>query len=943
MKYHSIIHQSIRKIITAFLISIISFSSIAEETSKWKETIKKATNSIVSIRVNAVRTFDTQGNTATQATGFVVDAKRGIILTNRHVVNPGPVTAEAIFSNSEEVALTPIYRDPVHDFGFFKYDPNALKFIQPVALKLVDNRAKIGDEIKVIGNDSGEHMSILSGTLARLDRSAPKYRRGGYNDFNTFYFQSAADTSGGSSGSPVINEKAEVLALNAGGRNGSSSSYFLPLFKVTRALQAIKNNQAIQRGTIQTTLDYQTYDEVRRLGLSSELEEKFRKHNKGDGVLTVEKTVLDGPADKKLRPGDIIISLQSGQSKLDYVSRYEQFEIFLDEHVGKEVLLKISRKDEQLEVPIVVGDLHQITPDEFIEIGGGVFNNFSYQLARQTNLAIKGVYIANPGFMFSNAGVRRGAVITQIDETTISNLDDFQTALSKLSQEQYFSVKYVRIGSPNNKLVGNVKFQTNWHSSNRCIRNDEAGLWPCKKLDWKNNNQLVSPTNIKFKNYSDRKISKISRSLVLVETDLPYHIDGQNFAHYTGTGMVIDADSGLVIVDRNTVPVKMAEVTITFAGVAQIPAKVLFVNPLHSYALIQYDPKLLKDSEIRSASLSDKPLSAGDSVWLVGYQTGNRLINEKLTVSSHDPLITPIPSVPRFRETNINSVIINNPPLVASGVLLDKKGTVRSWWTNFAFGGTGSQTLDRGLPISHIIKMRDQWLKNGKIDVYSLDVELTPISVAKARNVGLSDKWMDAFQKDTKLSQVLKIGKRVAGSDSFEKLKEGDLLLTVNSKLIKDFNDLDKQINARQLKVSVWRDGEQLDLDIQAAKLTDENTESIYIWAGALLQKTHRAVAAQYGIEAKGVYVSWFWYGSPSNRYGLKPLSRIIEVEGELVENLQQFIDLTKKYNDSDYLRIRLEDLIGRESIITLKQDKHYWPTQKISFDGKNWVNSQVN
>jgi len=943
MMYQVIKQFSIKGLVTFCLVSIVSFSSAAEETSKWKETIKKATNSIVSIRVNVVRPFDTQGNSTSQATGFVVDAKRGIILTNRHVVNPGPITAEAIFSNSEEVTLTPIYRDPVHDFGFFKYDPKALKFIKPVALELVDNRAKVGDEIKVIGNDSGEHMSILSGTLARLDRSAPKYRRGGYNDFNTFYFQSAADTSGGSSGSPVINEKAEVLALNAGGRNGSSSSYFLPLFKITRALQMIKNNHSIERGTIQTTLDYQTYDEVRRLGLSSELEEKFRKYTKGDGLLTVEKTVLDGPADKKLRPGDIIISLQSEGAKVEYVSRYEQFEIFLDEHVGKEIILTISRKGEVIKLPIMVADLHQITPDEFIEIGGGVFNNFSYQLARQTHLAIKGVYVAQPGFMFSNAGVRRGAVINQIDETIIEDLDDFQAALSTLSQGQYFTVKYVRIGSPNNKLVGNVKFQTRWHSSNRCLRNDETGLWPCKDLEWTSESQSVSPTSVKFKDYSDRKISKISRSLVLVETDLPYHIDGQNFANYTGTGMVIDADSGLVIVDRNTVPVKMAEVTITFGGVSQVPAKVLFVNPLHSYALIQYDPKLLVDSEVRSAPLNAKPLLAGDTIWLVGYQTDNRLINEKLTVSSHDVLITPIPSVPRFRETNVNAVIINNPPSVASGLLLDKKGKVRSWWTNFAFGGPGSQTLDRGLPVSHIIKMRDQWLKNGKIDIYSLDVELTPISVANARNIGLSDKWMEAFQKGAKRSQVLKIGKRVAGSDSFEKLKEGDLLLTVNSKLIKDFNDLDKQINASQLKLSVWRDGKQLDIEVQASKLTGDNTESIYVWSGALLQETHRSVAAQYGIEAKGVYVSWFWYGSPANRYGLKPLSRITEIEGEAVESLQQFIDLTKKYEETDYLRIRLEDLIGRESIITLKQDKNYWPTQKISFDGTNWINTKVN
>ena len=59
----------------------------------------------------------------------MVDKRLGLILTNRHVVTPGPVVAEAVFQNREEVKVLPLYYDPIHDFGFFRFDPAALKFI----------------------------------------------------------------------------------------------------------------------------------------------------------------------------------------------------------------------------------------------------------------------------------------------------------------------------------------------------------------------------------------------------------------------------------------------------------------------------------------------------------------------------------------------------------------------------------------------------------------------------------------------------------------------------------------------------------------------------------------------------------------------------------------------------------------------------------------------
>src|SRR5882672_8598382 len=86
----------------------------SEESPAWARTLERIASGVVSIQVDEVRAFDTEWNTSAQATGFVVDAKRGLILTNRHVVTPGPVTSQATFLNREEVRLYPVYRHPVH-------------------------------------------------------------------------------------------------------------------------------------------------------------------------------------------------------------------------------------------------------------------------------------------------------------------------------------------------------------------------------------------------------------------------------------------------------------------------------------------------------------------------------------------------------------------------------------------------------------------------------------------------------------------------------------------------------------------------------------------------------------------------------------------------------------------------------------------------------------
>ena len=65
------------------VLAILAFSAgpLAAEETAWSNTLERISSGVVSIRVDATRAFDTEWNSSSQATGFVVDAERGLILT----------------------------------------------------------------------------------------------------------------------------------------------------------------------------------------------------------------------------------------------------------------------------------------------------------------------------------------------------------------------------------------------------------------------------------------------------------------------------------------------------------------------------------------------------------------------------------------------------------------------------------------------------------------------------------------------------------------------------------------------------------------------------------------------------------------------------------------------------------------------------------------------
>ncbi|CAF1940779.1 BnaC05g47830D [Brassica napus] len=1039
----------------------------------WRRALDKVVPAVVVLRTTACRAFDTESASASYATGFIVDKRRGIILTNRHVVKPGPVVAEATFVNREEIPIYPVYRDPVHDFGFFSYDPSAVQFLSYEEIPLAPEAASVGLEIRVVGNDSGEKVSILAGTIARLDRDAPHYKKDGYNDFNTFYMQAASGTKGGSSGSPVIDWQGRAVALNAGSKTSSASAFFLPLQRVVRALSFLQKSidlctdkpkaVHIPRGTLQMTFVHKGFDEIRRLGLRTGTEQVVRHASPpGEtGMLVVDSVVPRGPADKQLESGDVLVRVNG-----TVLTQFLNLENLIDDGVGQIVELEIERGGQPLTVNVSVQDLHSITPDHFLEVSGAIIHPLSYQQARNFRFPCGLAYVADPGYMLFRAGVPRHAIIKKVANEDISCLADLVSVLSKLSRGARVPLEYMSHTDRHRKKSVLVTIDRHeWYAPPQLYtRNDSTGLWDGKPAielaavsppiginglpisqniplchhdtdpmhefrgvtdtaatmgastgdGYQNDfgseakkqrveddssdgtvanaslygselksDDAMETDNTVLRDYEGATAFSANASLaeraiepalVMFEVHVPpsCSLDGVHSQHFFGTGIIIyhSSSMGLAVVDKNTVAISASDVMLSFAAFpVEIPGEVVFLHPVHNYALIAYNPLAMGPaaaSAIRAAELLPEPaLQRGDSVYLVGLSRNLQATSRKSIVTNPCAALN-IGSAdsPRYRATNMEVIELDTDfGSSFSGALTDEQGRIRAIWGSFStqikYSSTTSEDHQfvRGIPVYAISQVLEKIITGGNGPallingikrpmplVRILEVELYPTLLSKARSFGLSDEWVQILvKKDPVRRQVLRVKGCLAGSKAENLLEQGDMVLAVDKMPVTCYNDieaacltLDKGTHSDEnLNLTILRQGREMELVVGTDKRDGNGTTRVINWCGCVVQDPHPAVRSLGFLpeEGHGVYVTRWCHGSPANRYGLYALQWIVEVNGKKTPDLNAFADATKELEHGQFVRIRTVHLNGKPRVLTLKQDLHYWPTWELRFD----------
>ena len=131
---------------------------------------------------------------------------------------------------------------------------------------------------------------------------------------------------------------------------------------------------------------------------------------------------------------------------------------------------------------------------------------------------------------------------------------------------------------------------------------------------------------------------------------------------------------------------------------------------------------------------------------------------------------------------------------------------------------------------------------------------------------------------------------------------------------------------------------------LRRAQVRSDGTTHITVWCGLILQHAYRAVLERgYSPPGGGVYISYYLYGSPAQKYKLVPKNWIVELNGSPVADLAGFVELVRELPHGANVRVKLVDLNGKTSAFSLKTDHNYWRGYAVHLAGEQWVLRALN
>ena len=273
---------------------------------------------------------------AAQGSGFVIDGKEGLIVTNNHVIDGADEITINFNDGSKLVAEKVLGRDTKTDLALLKVTPR-----RPLAQVAFgsSSRLKVGDWVIAIGNPFGLGGSVSVGIISAKQRDI---NNGPYDDF----LQTDAAINKGNSGGPLINMDGEVVGVNTAIISPTGVSigigFAVPSDAAAVVLEQLRLYGETRRGWLGVNVASVPEDQAEAYGI---------KPGAGARVASIAP---DGPAAKAGVEQDDVIVRFDGK---DVTTMRGLPRLVAQTQIGKEVEIEVSRKGQRRALRVTIGRL----------------------------------------------------------------------------------------------------------------------------------------------------------------------------------------------------------------------------------------------------------------------------------------------------------------------------------------------------------------------------------------------------------------------------------------------------------------------------------------------------------------------------------------------------------------------------------------------------------
>ncbi len=372
--------------------------------------------------------------------GFIIDADRGYIVTNHHVIKNADEVI-VVLKDDTEVEAKVIGYDDRTDIALLKVETD----IPLQAVKFGDSDAvRVGDWVLAIGNPFGLGGTVTAGIVSARARNISA-------NLYVDYIQTDASINRGNSGGPMFNMKGEVIGINTvifsptGGSVGVG--FAIPSLDAKTIVNQIEQYGQPKRGWIGIAVQEVSHDIAETLGLK-----------KPEGALVLSVTE-GGPAQKAgLKTSDIIIEVDG-----KIITHMREIpRIVGNTPIDKDVPFIVWRKGKKVTLTVKIGEMKDellgektskldpasgITKEVTIKELGIAVRNVTPELKKQLRVSENdnGIVISKltPNSPFTIEGMRPGDVLMELNQEPISEVDDFVRMMKQALKSKTASVLFL--------------------------------------------------------------------------------------------------------------------------------------------------------------------------------------------------------------------------------------------------------------------------------------------------------------------------------------------------------------------------------------------------------------------------------------------------------------------------------------------------------------------